>query len=96
MLLANQELRIFNRMQLNTKIILATTQTRIEGVCRNLSAQGVLMETAKGQCQVGEEWQLVVPSADSQVQPLKAMATVLRVDAGERTDVVALTLTEVR
>ena len=96
MLLDNKEQREFNRMQLNTKVILATPQARIEGVCRNLSAQGLLMETANGQCQIGEEWQLVVPSADNQVQPLKAIATVLRVAVGVRTDIVALTLTKVR
>lgn len=96
MMLTKEEQRVFNRMQLNTKVILATAQSRIEGVCRNLSAQGVLMEVSNGQCQIGEEWQLVVPSADNQVQPLKAMARVLRVDSGERTDMVALTLTEVR
>ncbi|ART82160.1 pilus assembly protein PilZ [Oceanisphaera profunda] len=96
MMLTKEEQRVFNRMQLNTKVILATAQSRIEGVCRNLSAQGVLMEVSNGQCQIGEEWQLVVPSADNQVLPLKAMAKVLRVDSGERTDMVALTLTEVR
>lgn len=96
MMLTNEEQRIFNRMPLNTKVILATAKSRIEGVCRNLSAQGVLMEISNGQCQLGEEWQLVLPSADNQVQPLKAMAKVLRIDAGERTDMVALVLTDVR
>ena len=96
MLLSNREQRVFNRMELNTKVILATTAARIEGVCRNLSAQGALMEIAKGQCQVVEKWQLVVPSAGNQVAPLKATATVLRIQAGERTDLVALTLDQVR
>ena len=96
MLRSNREQRGFNRMELNTKVILATQETRIEGMCRNLSAQGALMEIANGQCKVGEKWQLVVPSADNQVAPLKATATVLRIQAGERTDLVALTLAEVR
>ena len=96
MVLAKEEQRIFNRMQLHSKVILATAQTRIEGVCRNLSAQGLLMEISNGQCRLGEEWQLVLPSADNQVQPLKAVAKVLRVDTGERTDMVALILTQVR
>ena len=96
MISANEEQRLFRRMRLDTKIILATTQTRIEGVCRNLSAKGALMEVTAGRCQEGEEWQLVVPSADKSVEPLKAMATVLRVDPGEATDMVALCLREVR
>ena len=96
MLRRNQEQRVFKRMELNTKVILATPETRIEGVCRNLSAHGALMEIANGHCKVGEKWQLVVPSAGNQTAPLKATATVLRIQAGERTDLVALTLAEVR
>lgn len=95
MLTANNEQRLFNRMKINSKVILATPETRVEGICRNISAQGALMEIAQGQCKVGEEWQLVVPSPDNNVPPLKAKATVLRVESGENADIIALTLTDV-
>lgn len=96
MILGKEEQRVYNRMQLNTAIVLTAAEARVEGVCRNLSAQGVLVEMAAGQCQLNQQWQLEVPSADSNVAPLKATATVLRIDAGDVTDLVALTLTEVR
>ena len=95
MMPAQEEQRVFNRMQLDSKVILATTQKRVEGICRNLSAEGVLMEVVTGQCEVGQEWRLVLPSADSGVEPLIATASVIRVDAGERTDMVALVLSDV-
>lgn len=96
MISVNDDQRLFQRMRLDTKIILATPQTRIEGVCRNISAKGALMEVSAGRCQVGEKWQLVVPSADNSVEPLKATAKVLRVEPGVATDMVALCLSEVR
>lgn len=96
MLFASEDQRLFQRMKLDTKIILATAQTRVEGVCRNISATGVLMEVTAGHCQVGEEWQLVVPSADNHVEPLKAIATILRVESGAATDMVGISLSEVR
>ncbi|OIN03832.1 PilZ domain-containing protein [Oceanisphaera psychrotolerans] len=95
MIPAHEEQRLFSRMQLNARIILATTSARVEGICRNLSAEGVLMEVAAGQCQLGQEWRLVLPSVDAGVEPLMAVATVIRVDTGDRTDMVALALSEV-
>ncbi len=95
MIPAHEEQRLFSRMQLNARIILATTSARVEGVCRNLSAEGVLMEVAVGQCQPGQQWRLVLPSVDAGVEPLMAVATVIRVDTGDGTDMVALTLSEV-
>lgn len=95
-MLAKEEQRDFNRMQVNTTAMLANDDKQIEGVCRNLSADGALVETATGQCQVGEVWQLVMPAADAQVPPLKATATVLRIENRAGSDWVALTLTEVR
>ncbi|MFP2771016.1 PilZ domain-containing protein [Oceanisphaera sp. KMM 10153] len=95
MMPAHEEQRVFSRMRLDTKVILATTRERVEGTCRNLSAEGVLMEVAAGQCEQGQEWRLVLPSADSGVEPLIATASVIRVDAGETTDMVALVLSDV-
>ncbi|WP_417617816.1 PilZ domain-containing protein [Oceanisphaera sp.] len=92
----NGEQRSLQRMRLDTKIILATTQARIEGVCRNLSARGALMEVTAGRCKLGEKWRLVMPSADKSVEPLRALATVLRIERGVATDRVALCLSEVR
>lgn len=96
MLTANHDQRSFQRMALDTKIILANAHTRVEGLCRNISATGALVEVTSGQCQLGEEWQLVMPSADNNVEPLKAIASVLRVDSGSTTDVVAFSLSAVR
>ncbi|GHA07171.1 PilZ domain-containing protein [Oceanisphaera arctica] len=96
MMPAHEEQREFSRMRLDTKVILATTKERLEGVCRNLSVRGGLMEVTAGKCQVGEEWRLVLPSADSSVEPLKATAAVPRVEPGLATDKVALILNEVR
>ncbi|MBM7455432.1 hypothetical protein HNR62_001292 [Oceanisphaera litoralis] len=95
MMPAYEEQRLFSRMRLNARVILATTRERVEGICHNLSAEGVLMEVAAGQCEQGQEWRLVLPSADSAVEPLIATASVIRVDAGERTDMVALALSDV-
>ncbi|WP_375056886.1 PilZ domain-containing protein [Zobellella sp. DQSA1] len=95
MLPAHEEQRLYSRMQLDAKVILATTKERVEAICRNLSAEGLLMEVAAGKCQVGQEWRLVLPSADAGVEPLTATARVIRVEAGELTDQVALALSEV-
>lgn len=46
MILGKEEQRVYNRMQLNTTIVLTAAEARVEGVCRNLSAQGVLVEMA--------------------------------------------------
>ncbi|WP_232455045.1 PilZ domain-containing protein [Oceanisphaera avium] len=95
-MLANEEQRDFNRMQINTTAHLAKGDQQIEGVCRNLSALGALMEVPSGQCQVGEQWQLVMPGANAQVPPLKANAEVIRVDNQGSQDLVGLSLTQVR
>lgn len=95
MMPAHEEHRFYSRMQLDAKVILATSKERVEAVCRNLSAEGVLLEVAAGKCQTGQQWHLVLPSVDPHIEPLMATATVLRVDAGGEKDRVALRLSDV-
>lgn len=95
MIPAHEEQRLYSRMQLDAKVILATTKERVEGICRNLSAEGVQMEVAAGKCQLGQEWRLVLPSADAGVEPLTATARVIRLEPGDGVDLVALALSEV-
>lgn len=96
MLTENRDQRAFQRMELNSTVFLESDTESVEGLCRNISATGALIEIASGLCQLGEEWQLVMPAADENVEPLKAIAKVLRVDAGTTTDVIALSLSAVR
>ena len=95
-MLKHAEQRHYSRMSLNTRMTLANRQKSIVGLCLNLSAEGALLEVPNGECQVGEQWQLVVPSASEKVPPLKATATILRVDSTSTMDQVAVSLTEVR
>ncbi|MCT7654060.1 PilZ domain-containing protein [Oceanimonas sp. NS1] len=95
MLFANKDQRLYSRLQLNTTVILATTSTRVQGTCLNLSPEGVLMEVECGCCQPGQLWQLVLPASGERVPPLKAMARVLRVEQGVTSDLVALFLEDV-
>lgn len=95
MIPAHDEQRLYSRMQLDARVILATTKEKVEGICRNLSAEGLLMEVATGKCQLGQQWRLVLPSADAGVAPLTATASVIRVEPGDGVDLVALALSEV-
>lgn len=95
-MLKNTEQRNYSRMSLNTKATLANRQKTITGLCRNLSADGALLEVPSGECQVGEQWQLVVPSADEKVAPFIASAEILRIESAAVTDQIALSLTNIR
>ncbi len=95
-MLKHAEQRHYSRMSLNTRATLANRQKTVTGLCLNLSAAGALLEVPNGECQVGEQWQLVVPSASEKVSPLKATATILRVDSMGVMDQVAVSLIEIR
>ncbi|WP_107851789.1 PilZ domain-containing protein [Oceanimonas marisflavi] len=95
MLPANKEKRLHQRIEVNATVILATASERVQGTCLNLSQQGMLMEVECGRCRKGQHWQLMLPAVGDRVPSIRAMATVLRVERGVTSDLVALLLEDV-
>lgn len=77
---AFNEKRNFIRMKIDTMITFSIVggSERYEGKCKNLSGNGMLIETEK-KLKLGDNVSIVVPSENSEFANLNATAEVLRV-----------------
>lgn len=77
-----EEKRNFIRMKIDTVVSFqrADSKERYEGICRNLSGAGMLLETDK-KLKIGDRLMVTVPSEGPDFAPLDASVEVVRVDA---------------
>lgn len=84
------EKRDFIRMSINAKVTLRVNGLALEGVCVDLSSNGMQIE-AQSDLQVGDPLEVHLPSPTPNLDPYDVKATVVRVDAtGEGKQVLGL------
>jgi c-di-GMP-binding flagellar brake protein YcgR len=76
----SKERRNFMRMVVNAPVTLIQGSHVIEGVCRDLSANGMSIEIEKNLYPEGSELQVSLATSSNLLPPFQAQARVIRVD----------------
>jgi len=76
------EKRDFMRMQINSTITLNHAGVEYQGVCKDLSSTGMLVET-NHQFDIGEELKVAIAPSNDNTAPFNAVVEVLRSDKNE-------------
>ena len=81
MLTNTKERRAFARMVINAPVTVYQQQLVLEGICRDLSANGMSIEIEKNLYLEGSELQVSLATSSNLLPPFQAQARVIRVDA---------------
>ncbi len=76
------EKRDFIRMQINSAVTVRHDGNEYQGICKDLSGAGMLLEL-ESPLAVGDELEVLIPQEGDNHMPFHASATVSRVEAGE-------------
>ena len=80
MLTNTKERRAFARMVINAPVTVYQQQLVLEGICRDLSANGMSIEIEKNLYPEGSELQVSLATSSNLLPPFQAQARVIRVD----------------
>jgi len=76
------EKRDFMRMQINSTITLNHAGVEYQGICKDLSSTGMLVETDH-EFDIGEELKVAIAPSNNSTAPFNAVVEVLRSDKNE-------------
>ena len=80
MFLPQQDQRSFKRMAMNLPIRITKDALEVAGICKDLSSSGMLINFTDQHLQAGDVVQLTLTTSNQRFAPLKAQATLLRVN----------------
>ena len=80
MITSTKERRAFQRMIINAPVTIFQQQQVLEGVCRDLSANGMGIAVAEHQLDVSQPIRVSLATSSNLLPPFQAQARVIRVD----------------
>lgn len=75
---ADFEKRVFQRMIIDKPVTVSFNGNEFEGICRDLSANGMAIELSANMVSEGAEIRVSLSAGDKRVPPLEATAKVIR------------------
>jgi len=80
MLTSEKERRVFRRMVVDAPVLMRGQQGNHTGICRDLSATGMLVEFSSIPYQQGDRVAITLASGSETLPPLRAEAVVVRLE----------------
>ena len=95
MLIAKDDRRIFQRMAIETSVLVTKGDIKLQGICKDLSSTGMSIQLIDGTLKADDQIEILVDTHNSSFSPLNAEAIILRIQEDNGVQIVAVEFTSV-
>jgi len=95
-LLTKDERRVFHRMAIDANVQITNGDTKLQGVCKDLSSAGMSIQLTEGNVKKGDEIEVLLDTNDERFPPLHVEAEVLRLQENDGISTMAIEFTAVK